>query len=465
MKNLAAIILAAGKGTRMKSALPKVLHPVAGFPMLFYPVNALKELKAERIAVVIGHGAEAVKNSLSAEKVDFIVQEEQLGTGHAVMCAMKALSGFKGDCLILSGDVPLISKGTIKGLIDIHNADGKKKPVLSLITTLLDDPKGYGRVMRDEHNAVMRIVEDKDCSPLQKKIREVNTGLYLISAQFLFDNIKKLKTENAQKEYYLPDLIELAVKEGHKVSALTHIDPDEVMGINNRVELAKANTIMRRRINEELMLAGVTIIDPETTYIDYGVKAGPDTTICPCTHIKKGVSIGSNCVIEEGSRIEDSAIGDNTVIKSYSVIESSKIGSDVAIGPFARLRPGTVLNDKVKVGNFVEVKKSVLGKGTKANHLTYIGDSEIGEGVNIGAGTITCNYDGVNKYKTVIEDGAFIGSDSQLVAPVTVGKGAYVGSGTTVTKDVPAGSLVIARAAEKVIEGWAERKMKAKEKH
>lgn len=467
MKNLSAIILAAGKGTRMKSAMPKVLHRVAGLPMLHYPVRVLDGLGAGRIIAVIGHGAEAVRTALKGERAGFVVQEEQLGTGHAVMCAAKELKGLSGDVLILSGDVPLITKETIQALLELHRTgDNKKKPVLSFISTALENPKGYGRVMRDEEGNIVRIVEEKDASPFQRTIKEVNAGLYLVSSKFLLENIEQIGNTNAQKEYYLPDLVELAFKSGERVAALTHLDSEEVMGINNRVELARADKVMRSRINGRLMLSGVTIINPETTYIDEGVTAGMDTTIYPGVHLIGSTSIGVNCVIEEGSRVENSAINDNTVVKSYSIIEDSRVGKEVTIGPFARLRPGNVLKDKVRVGNFVEVKKSTIGAGSKANHLSYIGDSVIGEGVNIGAGTITCNYDGVKKHTTTIEDGAFIGSDSQLIAPVTVGKGAYVGSGTTVTKDVPPGSLMITRAEEKIIEGWVERKRaKAEKKH
>ncbi|MBI5826557.1 MAG: bifunctional UDP-N-acetylglucosamine diphosphorylase/glucosamine-1-phosphate N-acetyltransferase GlmU [Deltaproteobacteria bacterium] len=459
MKELAAIILAAGKGTRMKSKMPKVLHRVAGFPMLYYPLSVLKGLKAKRVIVVVGHGAEEVRAAFADEKVEFVTQSEQLGTGHAVMTAVKGLAGFRGDILILSGDVPLITKETIKALCAIHRgASLKKRPALSMVTALLEDTKGYGRVVRDEHGAVVRVVEDRDCSPLQREINEVNAGIYLVSSKFLLGNIGRVNNRNAQGEYYLPDLIEIAVKSGEKVSALTHLYPEEVFGINNRVELARADKIMRKRTAEALMLNGVTIIDPDSTYIDAQVKAGMDTVIYPGVHLIGPTVIGEDCVIEENVRIEDSSIGDNSTIKSHSIIEDSEAGKEVSIGPFARLRPGSVIRDRARIGNFVEVKKTVVGKGSKANHLTYLGDSVIGEGVNIGAGTITCNYDGFSKHTTTIEDGAFIGSDTQLVAPVRVGKGAYVGSGTTVTRDVPPDSLVTTRAEERVIEGWAERK-------
>ena len=462
MKNLAAVVLAAGKGTRMKSEKPKVLHEVAGKPMLFFPVNLLKKLGAGKIVLVVGFGSETVVEAFRDFGLSFVTQEEQLGTGHAVMCALKELQDFTGDVLVLSGDVPLIKEETVKALLELHRKGGKA--AISLVTTAVEDPTGYGRIVRDAEGKIARIVEEKDCSPLQKKIQEVNTGVYLFSAEFLHSNIKKLGKENAQGEYYLPDLVHMAVEGGLRVDSVSIVDATEVMGVNNRVELAKAAEFMRARINETLMVSGVTIIDPRSTYIDYGVAAGADTVIYPGCRLSGTTVIGSGCVIEEGVVITSSKIGDGSTIKSYSVIEKSEVGKENVIGPFARLRPATILADKVKIGNFVELKKSTLGKGSKANHLTYLGDSVIGEGVNIGAGTITCNYDGTNKSVTRIEDGAFIGSDSQLVAPVTIGKDAYVGSGTTVTRDVPAGSLVITRAPEKVIEGWAGRKLKGKAK-
>jgi bifunctional UDP-N-acetylglucosamine pyrophosphorylase/glucosamine-1-phosphate N-acetyltransferase len=380
------------------------------------------------------------------------------------MCASKELKGFTGgDVLILSGDVPLITRQTIKALMKIHRrqaAEGgiKALPVISLVSTILEDPTGYGRVIRDADGRVERLVEDRDLEASERAINEVNAGIYLANSAFLFANLKRLTRGNVQGEYYLPDLVSLATKQGKRVSALTHLDPNEVMGVNNRQELAKAASIMRSGINTELMLDGVTIIDPEVTYIDYGVRVGRDTTIHPNVHLLGSTVIGKGSTVEEGSRIADSTLGDGTVVKSFSVIESSKIGKGVSIGPFARLRPENTIGDGARVGNFVEVKKTRIGKGTKANHLTYLGDSVIGSDVNIGAGTITCNYDGIRKYITRIEDGAFIGSDSQLIAPVTVGKDAYIGSGSTITKDVPAGALALSRPVQKILKDWAKKK-------
>jgi bifunctional UDP-N-acetylglucosamine pyrophosphorylase/glucosamine-1-phosphate N-acetyltransferase len=373
------------------------------------------------------------------------------------MCASKELKDFKGDVLILSGDVPLITKQTLKALFRVH-LSGKIHPVLSLVTVLLEDPSGYGRVIRDGQGAVKRVVEDKDLKAAEKSINEVNSGIYLASSTFLLENLKRISRKNVQGEYYLPDLVALATGRGKRVSALTHFDPNEVMGINNRIELARAASVMRKKINTELMLGGVTIIDPEATYIDYGVRVGKDTTIHPNVHLLGPTVIGTGCTVEEGVRIADSTIGNSSTIRSFSVIESSKIGKTVSIGPFARLRPENTIGDGARVGNFVEVKKTLLGKGSKANHLTYLGDSVIGKDVNIGAGTITCNYDGIKKYVTHIKDGAFIGSDTQLIAPITVGKNAYIGSGSTITKDVPPGSLALSRPEQKVIKEWVKKR-------
>ena len=456
---LGAIILAAGKGTRMKSETPKVLHEVAGEPMLRYPLDICKSLKAKRAVVVVGFGKERVEAAFASYGVDFAEQKEQLGTGHAVKVGLEKLKGFNGACLILSGDVPLITKETLKGLVNFY---GRTGATIALVSAVLKDPSGYGRIVRGPSGSIERITEDKDCNAAQRAINEINAGIYLIDAAFLRDNVKKLGNSNAQGEFYLPDLVPLALKAGKKVAVLTHFNHEEIMGINNRVELAAANGAMRRRILNDLMLSGVTIVDPATTFIDCNVAVGRDTVIRPGVHLKKGAVIGPGCVIEEGSIIAASNIAGGTVIKSYSIVEGSKVGRNCVIGPFARLRPDNVLSDEVRVGNFVELKKCVVGKGTKANHLTYLGDAEIGSGVNVGAGTITCNYDGVNKFKTIIMDNSFIGSDSQIVAPVTVGRGAYVASGTTVTKDVPPDSLVLTRAAEVVVKGWAKKKREGK---
>lgn len=439
----------------MKSEVPKVLHEVAGTPMLGHVLGALKELKVKRTVVVVGHGSESVREKFVDSGVEFVEQKVRLGTGHAVMSAMDALKGFKGKVLVLSGDVPLITSATLKGLIRVHKKGrGEAEAAISFVSAILHDATGYGRVKRGAGNAITSIVEQKDCTPVERLINEINTGLYLFDSEFLFKNIKKLKSANAQGEYYLPDLIGIAVAEGRPVRALTHIDVLEVMGVNNRVELARATAIMRLRILKELMLSGVTMLDPGATYIDASVRVGKDAVIYPGVHLKGSTVIGPGCVIEEGVRIVDSQIGAGSVVKSSSVVEGSRVGKGACIGPFAHLRPGNSLSDGVRIGNFVELKKCKIDKGSKAGHLSYLGDAVIGKNVNIGAGTITCNYDGKNKFVTTIEDNVFVGSDSQLIAPIKVGKNAYVGSGTTVTKDVPAGALVVARVEQKIKKGW-----------
>jgi bifunctional UDP-N-acetylglucosamine pyrophosphorylase/glucosamine-1-phosphate N-acetyltransferase len=462
MQNFTAIILAAGKGTRFKSHTPKVLHRISGRPMLFYPLNILKTIKPRHIAIVVGHKADEVKKEFNEKGISFVHQEPQLGTGHAVMCALKRIRETKGDILILSGDVPLITRDTVKALFDAHKGAVNKRPVISFITTGLNDPTGYGRVLRDSAGNIKAIVEHKDCNPNELLIKEVNTGIYLIDSRFLRQNLGHLKNKNAQGEFYLPDLVRIAHEKGLGVQGLMVSDVDEVMGINTRAELAKATGLLNKRILNGLMQNGVTIIDPASTYIDSGVSIGHDTIVYPGSYISGNTSIGAGCSIGQGAGISDSTIGDNSTIKAFSVIEESSIGSNSSIGPFAHLRPGNVIRDNCRIGNFVELKKSTLGKGSKANHLSYLGDSVIGRDVNIGAGTITCNYDGLKKHTTTIKDKAFIGSDTQLVAPVTVGKGAYIGSGTTVTKDVPPHSLVITRAPERVIKGWVKKRLASK---
>ncbi len=456
MKNHAAIVLGAGKGTRMKSALPKVLHEVGGVPMITHVVRLLEGLGMGRIIVVVGHGADPVRKCLQGHDVTFALQAEQLGTGHAVLCGLKALGSVTGDVLILSGDVPLLTAPTVRGLFKVYRKAGPRR-AMALITALLEDPTGYGRVMRDEAQRVVRIVEHRDAAPAERAIREINTGCYLVDAAFLRENTVRIGSANAQREYYLPDLVRLAVEAGKKVSALTLPDPTEVMGINNRVELAAAGRVMRRRVLEALMLSGVTIIDPERTVIGADVRIGRDTVVHPSVSISDS-TIGRSSVIGQGAVITGSRIGAGVTIKPYSIIESSHIGKAASIGPFARLRPGNRVAGEARIGNFVEIKNSALGRGVKAGHLSYLGDAVIGAGANIGAGTITCNYDGRDKYVTHIGPGAFIGSDSQLIAPVTVGRGAYVGSGTTVTRDVPAGALVTSRGTERVTEGWVKKR-------
>lgn len=452
MESCAAVVLAAGKGTRMKSGLIKVLHPAAGLPMISWPVAAAREAGADPIVLVIGHQANAVQGVFrGAADIRCAMQEEQLGTGHAVACALDALAGFRGTLLILCGDTPLLRPETLADLLKYHR---DQAAVVTVLTALIDDPYGYGRVVRDAAGRVLRIVEQKDADPEEQEIREINSGIYCMESDFLFDNIRSVSNDNAQGEYYLTDLVAIAVRKGLACLARPTGDADEIMGVNDRVQLAEASRILRRRINRGHMLAGVTLIDPEQTYIDHGVTIGADTTIHPNCRIGGGTVIGGDCEIEPGVSISGCSIGDSCHIKAGSVLEGSELHQDVAVGPMAHLRPGTVLQNKVKIGNFVETKKTVMGQGSKASHLTYLGDAEIGRDVNIGCGTITCNYDGVNKHRTVIGDDVFIGSDVQLVAPVTVGRNSLVAAGTTVTTDVPPDSLAIARVAQLNKNGW-----------
>ena len=456
MGSLASIVLAAGKGTRMKSGLIKVLHPVAGMPMIAWPVAAARNAGSDPIVLVIGHQANAVQSTFrGATDIRCAMQEEQLGTGHAVACALEALSGFHGTVLILCGDTPLLRSETLTAMLEFHRDN---QAAVTVLTALMDDPYGYGRVVRDVSGRVSRIVEQKDADPDEQEIREINSGIYCMDSEFLSANIREIGNDNAQKEYYLTDLLAIAVRKGLTCLALPTADADEIMGVNDRVQLAEAARVLRRRINRSHMLNGVTIIDPDTTYIDNGITIGADTVIHPGCRIGEGTIIGEGCEIEGNVTIMDCLIGDECHIKAASVLESSKLGEDVAVGPMAHLRPGTQLGAKVKIGNFVETKKIVMGEGSKASHLTYLGDAELGRNVNIGCGTITCNYDGVNKHLTVIGDDVFIGSDVQLVAPVSVGHRSLVAAGTTVTIDVPPDSLALSRVPQVNKEGWRLKK-------
>lgn len=456
MELRAAVVLAAGKGTRMKSGVIKVLHSVAGMPMISWPVAAAKGAGADPIVLVIGHQANAVQGVFRGDNsILCAMQEEQLGTGHAVACALDALSGFGGTILILCGDTPLLRPETLADLLKFHD---EHAAVVTVLTAVMDDPYGYGRVVRDEDGRVIRIVEQKDADPQEQNIREINSGIYCMRSDFLFENIRAIGNSNAQQEYYLTDLVSIAVQKGLACLAMPTADADEIMGINDRAQLADAARILRRRINREHMLSGVTMIDPEQTYIDFGVNIGADTVVHPNCQIGSGSVIGAGCEIEQGVSISACRIGDSCHIKAGSVLENSELHENVAVGPMAHLRPGTVLQSHVKIGNFVETKKVLMGEGSKASHLTYLGDAEIGRDVNIGCGTITCNYDGVNKHRTVIEDGVFIGSDVQLVAPVTVGRNSLVAAGTTVTVDVEPDSLAIARVPQVNKVGWRLKK-------
>lgn len=445
MDKTAVIILAAGKGTRMKSEKAKVLHEIAGVPMLSYVLDAAKETGADKTVVVVGHQADKVMERFDGKDLIFAEQKEQLGTGHAVMQAEKALKGFKGDVLILSGDVPLITSETIKGLMKVHRDE---KATLTILTAEPETPHGYGRIIKDSRGNVKKIVEQKDATEKEKEVREINTGIYCVDSPFLFKALKGIKPQNVQKEFYLTDIVAIAVKGKEAVSTSKVREFEEVMGINSRIELAEAECAIRIRTVQGLMASGVTLVDPYNTYIAPSVRIGRDTVVYPGVMLEGNTTIGSDCVIGLGSIVSDSTIGNGVKIKPYSIIEESEVREGAYIGPVAHLRPASLIDKNAHIGNFVEVKKSTIGEGSKANHLTYIGDSTIGKGVNIGAGTITCNYDGVKKYQTIIEDNVFVGSDTQFIAPVRIGKGSLIGAGTTVTRDVPEDSLVLSRVRQ-----------------
>ena len=450
-QKIAAVVLAAGKGTRMKSERAKVLHQMAGRPMAFFPIRAALALDASPIVVVVGYQAENVKEELGRQfagaPIRFALQAEQLGTGHAVLCAQEALRGFEGSVLILAADVPLLRTQTLQRLVD-----ARRGLDLALLACRASDPKGYGRIVRRPDGTVAKIVEEKDASPEERKIAEVNASVYLADAKFLFSALRGLGRSNAQGEYYLTDI----VARGRAVAV--EAEETEVAGVNDRAQLARSAAQIRERRNAQLMKDGVTLVDPAVTYVDEGIEVGTDTVLEPLVSLRGKTRIGRGVQLGQGCVIVDSEIADGAKILPYSHLEGARIGPSAVVGPFARLRPGAQVAEQAHVGNFVELKKTVLGKGSKANHLTYLGDAVIGEGCNIGAGTITCNYDGQNKHVTTIEDGAFIGSDTQLIAPVTVHKGAYVGSGTTVREDVPPGALSVSAGKQRNIEGWVEKK-------
>jgi bifunctional UDP-N-acetylglucosamine pyrophosphorylase / glucosamine-1-phosphate N-acetyltransferase len=445
MKPLAVVILAAGKGTRMKSDLAKVLHPVAGSPMLRYSLDLSRSLKPENIVVVIGAQRNLVREKFAAPDIVFAEQIEQLGTGHAVMATAPALKEFRGTVLILCADVPLLTGDTIDRFLQLH---GDSASHLSVLTVKLPNPAGYGRVVRAEDGSFLRIVEDKDLGPGEEKIREINTGIYCFDAEFLYSTLPSLSDKNAQREYYLTDLVEKGSARGLKVTACVTKDSREVMGINTRLDLARANQALWDKIRERHLLAGVTLLDPQTAYIDSDVRIGKDTVIYPNCHLLGRTILGEGCVVEPGCKIADSRMGNFVTLKTSSVVTDSAVEDRVEVGPFAHLRPGTVLREGSRIGNFVEIKKSEIGKGTKANHLTYIGDAVIGEEVNVGAGTITCNFDGREKHPTTIEDGVFVGSNTVLIAPVKVGRNAVIGAGSAITREVPPETLAVSRAKQ-----------------
>ena len=453
MLQINALILAAGKGTRMKSELPKVLHKVAGKKMVDHVIEACKEAGVERPILIVGHQGEQVQEVLGSE-FDYIFQHQQLGTGHAVMQAEELLKNFKGSLLVLCGDTPLVQGTTLSKLVKKHT---ETKAVATVLTALMEDPTGYGRIIRDKKGTVEKIVEQKDATEEQLKTQEINTGAYCFDSKELYRALQSVTPANSQGEYYLTDVLEIFVKKGQLVQAEVINDPKELMGVNHRIQLAEAEKEMRLRKAEKLMLEGVTIIDPGSSFIDWDVQIGMDTVIYPFTIIEGQSTIGKGCEIGPSCRFKDVTIGNNVTVQNSIILESI-VAEEVIIGPYAYIRPGTKLSKGVKVGDFVEIKKSQIGVGSKIPHLSYIGDSIIGEKVNIGAGTITCNYDGVNKSVTEIEDGAFIGSNTNLVAPVKVGKKAVIAAGSTITKDVPSEALGIERSKQIFLQNWNKKK-------
>ena len=453
-----AIILAAGQGTRMKSKLPKVLHKVLGKPMVQWVIDCLTAAGVTDKITVLGHGAEQVA-TVVGEQTSIVYQTEQLGTGHAVMQGVKAL-GTENDCVIvICGDTPLLQADTIKSLLAKHNAE---KNMVTVLTAQASDSTGYGRIVRNGAQ-IEAIVEQKDATEEEKTITEINTGTYCFNQQFLLQYLPTLTTNNAQKEYYLTDLIKIANQNQFPVGGYQLDDFSESLGVNNRVQLAQAEQVLRQRKCREVMLAGVTLIDPASTYIGADVVIGNDTIIYPNVVLEGATVIGSDNIIGMNCRFVDSIIGDNNDIQSTTIVEST-VGNGCKIGPMAYLRPGTVLADQVKIGDFVEVKKSKIGTGTKIPHLSYVGDAVVGSSVNIGCGTITCNYDGVNKYQTTIKDNAFIGSNTNLVAPVVVEEKAFIGAGSTITKDVPADTLAVVRGELRLKDDWSKRQALKKKK-
>ncbi len=454
-----ALVLAAGEGTRMKSDIPKVLHRVCGRTMLTWVLGALEDLKAsghiDGIVVVTGKGSDEVQREVSG-RAACVVQEERRGTGHAVMVAAPTIDAV--ELLVLTADTPLITPATLRGLCEHHRAGGAAVTILS---TELDDPTGYGRILRDADGAVTAIVEETEAGPQEKGIREVNTSTYVFRWRALQEVLPRLDTGNAKKEYFLTDAVALLARSGAGVSAYGTPDASEVLGVNSREHLAEAEALMRRRINRRWMAEGVTMEDPSTTYIGGEVTIGRDTVLRPLVILEGATKVGERCVLGPNTRIADSRLG-NGVTVEQSTLRGCELEDEVNVGPYASLRTGSVFRTGSKAGTFVETKKTVVGRGSKVPHLSYMGDAEIGEDVNVGAGSITCNYDGVEKHRTVIEDGAFIGSDTMLIAPVRVGKDAVIGAGSSISKDVPAGGLAVERGQQKNITEY-KRKRKKKE--
>lgn len=454
MSNLKAVILAAGQGTRMKSKVPKVLHKILDKTLLDYSIEAAFQAGVEEICVVVGHKSELVKNSIN-KKVTYILQKEQLGTGHAVMQA-KDFIGTSGEVLILFGDTPLITGKTLKQLVSYHKDNNNTVTVLS---TLIDNPAGYGRIIRDEKKQFLKSVEHKDATNQEKLVKEINSGMYIYESEALYYSLEVLTNDNVQREYYLPDTLKSIKNDGKTVDAMLIEDHTEVLGVNSRVQLAQAQMIMQTRINTYWMEQGVTIINPNQTYISKDVILDKDVTIYPNTFIEGNSTINEDSIIGPNTKICSSNIGENTTIKQ-SVILNSRIGCQTKVGPFAYIRPNSTIGDRVKIGDFVEIKNATIGNDTKVSHLTYIGDADIGERVNFGCGTVVVNYDGKKKHRTTVKDDAFIGCNTNLISPVNVGHNAYTGAGSTINKNVPSYALAIARARQINKEEWVKKQNK-----
>jgi len=461
VSDIHVVVLAAGKGTRMKSQLPKVLHRIAGLTIIERVLRTAAALQPASITIVVGHGADDVKRSLAKRRLlQFVTQEQQLGTGHALLQARAHLEGKIGTVVLLSGDAPLLTVDSIKALLATHE---EAAAAATVITANMARPFGYGRIVRTPAGKISKIVEERDTTSAQKAITEINSGIYAFDLAPLFAALDTIGTANKQGEYYLPDLVAIYRKQKRAVATWTVQNADEIRGINSRTELAEVSTMVRQQKNEELMAAGVTLIDPATTYIDADVVVGPDTVIYPCVFLEGSTRIGAACEIHSGARIVNSTIGDRVCVRNHTVVTDSTVDDGVFLGPFAHIRPGSEVGQDAHIGNFVELKKTVMGKGAKANHLAYLGDSTIGEKTNVGAGTITCNYDGEKKHQTVIGANVFVGSNSTLVAPVTLADGSYIAAGSAVTTDVPAGALAIGRSRQENKVGWVEqRRLKAK---
>jgi bifunctional UDP-N-acetylglucosamine pyrophosphorylase / glucosamine-1-phosphate N-acetyltransferase len=455
LNEIGVIILAAGLGKRMNSSLPKVMHSLSGKPLLLRVLTTALRLKPGKVAIIVGHGAEVVKQAYRNPDATWVVQEQQLGTGHAVLCARNSFGEFSGDVLILSGDVPLISDRTLNAMIHLHR---QRSASLTLLTAWLKEPRGYGRVLRHADGEIAGIVEERDATDAQQELEEVNAGVYVASAPFLFPALEKVKNHNQQGEYYLPDTVAIALQQGERVATVKVDDTREVMGINTREELAQMEKALQERINRKWMDNGVTLQDPATTYVEEDVVIGKDTIIGPNTHLLGNTVIGERCRIDGSVYLTDVQVGDNVHLKFSVVATSSRVAAGAIIGPFAHLRPGSSLGPNVHIGNFVETKEATIGEGTKASHLTYLGDVTIGRDTNIGAGTIVCNYDGFHKYRTKIGDRVQVGSDSTLVAPISLGDDVYIATATTLRHDIPAGALAFNERQERVREGWTKQK-------